>query len=83
MVLQGGLFVYPRANIKGYEEGKLRLVYEAIPMSFLIAAMGGASTDGEQSLLDVPVKTLHQKTPVFIGEKSKIDRVEAAKKKHS
>ena len=51
--------------------------------SFLIAAMGGASTDGDQSLLDVPVESLHQKTPVFIGEKSKIERVEAAKRKHS
>ena len=83
MVLQGGLFVYPRANTKGYEDGKLRLVYEAIPMSFLIATMGGASTDGDRSLLDVPVETLHQKTPVFIGEKSKIERVEAAKRAHS
>lgn len=83
MILQGGLFAYPRANIKGYEEGKLRLVYEAIPMSFLIAAMGGSSTDGDRSLLDVPVESLHQKTPVFIGEKSKIERVEAAKRKHS
>ena len=81
MVLQGGLFVYPRANIKGYEEGKLRLVYEAIPMSFLIEAMGGASTNGDQSLLEMPVTTLHQKTPVFIGEKHQIEAVEAAKKR--
>ncbi|WP_018146959.1 class 1 fructose-bisphosphatase [Henriciella marina] len=80
MVLQGGLFAYPSANIKGYEEGKLRLVYEAIPMAFLIKAMGGSSTDGERSLLEVPVETLHQKTPVFIGEKAKIDAVEAARK---
>jgi len=80
MVLQGGLFAYPSANIKGYEEGKLRLVYEAIPMAFVIQAMGGASTNGEQSILDMPVEKLHQKTPVFIGEKSKIAAVEAARK---
>lgn len=80
MVLQGGLFAYPSANIKGYEEGKLRLVYEAIPMAFLIKAMGGSSTNGERSLLEVPVETLHQKTPVFVGEKAKIDAVEAARK---
>jgi fructose-1,6-bisphosphatase I len=80
MVLQGGLFVYPSANRKGYEDGKLRLVYEAIPMSFLIHAMGGSSTDGDQSLLKVPVTELHQKTAVFIGDKAKIEAVEAAKR---
>ena len=83
MVLQGGLFAYPSANIKGYEDGKLRLVYEAIPMSFLIEAMGGASTNGDQSLLEMPVEQLHQKTAVFIGEKSKIAALEADKKRFS
>jgi len=81
LVLQGGMFAYPGANRKGYELGHLRLVYEAIPMSFLIHAMGGSSTDGDQSLLEAPVTTLHQKTPVFIGEADKIAAVEAAKKR--
>lgn len=79
LVLQGGMFAYPGADRKGYEQGHLRLVYEAIPMSFLIHAMGGASTNGDCSLLEAPVTTLHQKTPVFIGEKDKIAAVEAAK----
>ena len=80
VILQGGLFVYPRANRKGYELGHLRLVYEAIPMSFLIHAMGGSSTTGDESILEAKVTTLHQKTPVFIGEKDKIEAIEAAKK---
>lgn len=80
LVLQGGMFAYPSANRKGYEQGHLRLVYEAIPMSFLIHAMGGSSTNGDQSLLKAPVTTLHQKTPVFIGEAHKIAAIEAAKK---
>lgn len=80
MVLQGGLFAYPRANYKGYEEGKLRLVYEAIPMSFLVHAMGGSSSNGEACILDLPVAKLHQKIPVFIGDKDKIDALEAAAK---
>lgn len=83
LVLQGGMFAYPGANRKGYEQGHLRLVYEAIPMSFLIHAMGGASTNGDQSLLDAPVTTLHQKTPVFIGQKDQIAAVEAAKLKQA
>lgn len=80
LVLQGGIFAYPSANRKGYEEGHLRLVYEAIPMSFLIHAMGGSSTNGDESILKAKVTHLHQKTPVFIGEADKIAAVEAAKK---
>ena len=80
LLLQGGIFAYPSANRKGYESGHLRLVYEAIPMSFLIHAMGGASTDGTQSLLVAPVTDLHQKTPVFIGNADKIAAIEAAKR---
>ena len=81
LVLQGGLFAYPSALRKGYEQGHLRLVYEAIPMAFFIHAMGGSSTNGDVSLLEAPVKTLHQKTPVFIGEAEKIAAIEAAKKR--
>jgi len=79
LVLQGGVFAYPAAKRKKYEQGHLRLVYEAIPMSFLIHAMGGSSTNGDMSLLKAPVQTLHQKTPVFIGEAHKIAAIEAAK----
>ena len=80
MFLQGGLFAYPAADFKGYETGKLRLVYEAIPMSYLITKMGGASTNGDMSLLEMPVEKLHQKVPVFIGDADKITALEAAKK---
>lgn len=80
MVIQGGIFAYPGANRSGYEKGHLRLVYEAIPMSFLIHAMGGSSTDGDMSLLKKPVSDLHEKTPVFIGNKDKMEAIEAAKR---
>lgn len=80
LLLQGGIFAYPGANRKGYEQGHLRLVYEAIPMSYLIHQMGGSSTDGTQSLLTKPVTELHEKTPVFIGNADKIAAIEAAKR---
>lgn len=80
LVIEGGLFAYPPDGRKGYGEGHLRLVYEAIPMAFLIKAMGGASTNGDQAILDIPVKGRHQKTPVFIGERSMIAALEKAKK---
>ena len=80
LLMQGGVFAYPSANRKGYEKGHLRLVYEAIPMSFLIHAMGGSSSDGNQSLLEKPVTELHEKTPVFIGNADKIAAIERAKR---
>ena len=80
LLMQGGVFAYPSANRKGYEKGHLRLVYEAIPMSFLIHAMGGSSSDGDQSLLEKPVTELHEKTPVFIGNADKIAAIERAKR---
>lgn len=79
LIIEGGLFAYPGDARKGYENGHLRLVYEAIPMAFLIKAMGGASTNGDDPILDVPVEGRHQQTPVFIGEKEKIAALVKAK----
>lgn len=80
LVIQGGLFAYPSDKRKGYANGHLRLVYEAIPMSYLIQSIGGNSTDGFQSILEKEVTELHQKTPVFIGDKTLIQEIENIKK---
>lgn len=75
LIIQGGLFAYPGDSREGYSQGHLRLVYEAMPMSYLIESIGGASTDGKISILKKAVSELHQKTPVFIGERDLIDRI--------
>lgn len=67
LIIEGGAFVYPGNKKPGYENGHLRLIYEAIPMAFLMKAMGGAESDGTQSLLDIAPTELHQKIPVFLG----------------
>lgn len=72
LLLEGGVFAYPANARVGYENGRLRLVYEAIPMAYLIEAFGGASSDGKTSILDLTPSELHQKTPVFLGEREKI-----------
>ena len=64
-LLRGGIFVYP-PDIKN-KKGKLRLLYEASPMAFLVEAAGGAASDGQTPILDIKPKELHQRTPVFIG----------------
>jgi fructose-1,6-bisphosphatase I len=80
LIIQGGLFSYPNDSREGYSNGHLRLVYEAIPMAYLIKSVGGSSTNGQKCILDVEVSELHQKTPVFIGDKDLIKQIESLKK---
>ena len=64
-LLRGGIFVYP-ADSKN-KQGKLRLLYEASPMAFLVEAAGGAASDGEHRIVTIEPKELHERTPVFMG----------------
>ena len=74
-LLGGGLFAYP-ANRKN-KRGKLRLLYEANPLAFIVEQAGGAATDGTQRVLDVQPTELHQRTPLFIGSKNDVDAARA------
>lgn len=73
-LLKGGVFMYPETDSS--PNGKLRLLYECIPMSFLINKAGGKSSDGEKSILDIIPTELHQRCPVYIGNKDLIDILE-------
>lgn len=72
-LLKGGLFMYPGTVKK--PEGKLRLLYEGYPMAWLTEQAGGKATDGIRSLLDIEPKKIHQRTPLFLGPASEIDRI--------
>ena len=69
-LLAGGVFYYP-ADAKDPEltHGKLRLLYEAIPLAFLAEQAGGYASDGHQPILDIQPTSLHQRTPLFIGDR--------------
>ncbi len=69
-LLGGGIFAYP-ANQKT-PRGKLRLLYEANPLAFIVEQAGGAATDGVNRILDIEPTDLHQRTPLFIGSKSDV-----------
>ncbi len=73
ILCRGGVFMYPR-DAK-HKEGRLRLMYEANPMSFLIEQAGGAATDGCQRILEIQPKGLHQRAGVILGSKNEVDRV--------
>jgi fructose-1,6-bisphosphatase I len=70
-LLGGGVFAYP-ANQQS-PRGKLRLLYEANPLSFIVTEAGGAAIDGSQDILDVQPTELHQRTPLFIGSREDVD----------
>ncbi|HWL85600.1 MAG TPA: class 1 fructose-bisphosphatase [Polyangiaceae bacterium] len=74
-LVKGGIFAYP-ADTK-HPHGKLRLLYEANPMSFLFEQAGGAASDGEKSILDIHPHELHQRTPLIFGSKSDVADFEA------
>jgi len=72
----GGVFAYP--GLESRPEGKLRLQFEANPIAHIVESAGGASSDGERSLLDVEPTALHQRTPVHVGNERLIERLETA-----
>jgi len=72
---RGGIFMYPADARDPDKPGKLRLMYEANPMSLLIEQAGGAATDGHQRILDIQPTGLHQRVAVFLGSKNEVERV--------
>lgn len=76
LMISGGLFAYPQDSRAGFELGHLRLIYEAIPMAFIIESLGGAGSDGLNRVLSkVPTNT-HQKTPLVLGEATLVASLE-------
>jgi len=75
ILTRGGVFMYPWDNREPDKPGKLRLMYEANPMSWLVEQAGGAATNGEQRILDIQPTQLHQRVSVFLGSKNEVDHV--------
>merc|ERR1712048_698933 len=72
-LLYGGLFGYPAD--KKNKNGKLRLLYEGAPMSFLLEQAGGKSTTGSQRVMDITPSKVHQRVPVFLGSADDVDEI--------
>ena len=72
---RGGIFMYPRDAREPDKPGKLRLMYEANPMAFLVEQAGGAATNGYQRILDIQPSKLHERVAVFLGSRSEVERV--------
>lgn len=72
---RGGIFMYPADARDPDKPGKLRLMYEANPMSLIIEQAGGAATDGQHRILDIQPTGLHQRVAVFLGSRNEVERV--------
>ncbi|HET9048062.1 MAG TPA: class 1 fructose-bisphosphatase [Chiayiivirga sp.] len=75
ILTRGGIFIYPRDMKDPSKPGKLRLMYEANPMAFIVEQAGGAATTGLERILDLQPEKLHQRVPVFLGSKAEVERV--------
>ncbi len=73
---RGGVFMYPWDQREPHKPGKLRLMYEANPMSFLVEQAGGASTNGTELIMDLQPTDLHERVSVMLGSKEEIDRLQ-------
>jgi fructose-1,6-bisphosphatase I len=75
ILTRGGVFMYPWDKREPHKAGKLRLLYEANPMSWLIEQAGGAATNGKQRILDLQPGQLHERVSVVLGSKNEVERV--------
>ena len=75
ILTRGGVFLYPWDKREPGKPGKLRLMYEANPMAWLVEQAGGAATNGHQRILDIAPEQLHQRVSVVLGSKNEVERV--------
>jgi fructose-1,6-bisphosphatase I len=73
IIIRGGVFMYPKDTKDPAKAGKLRLMYEANPMSFIVEQAGGISSTGRQRILDIQPEGLHQRVPVILGSKNEVE----------
>lgn len=77
---RGGVFIYPAETLK--PQGKMRLLYEAAPLAFLAEQADGYASDGRKPILDIKPETLHQRVPLFIGNRSLVEMAETLIHEH-
>ena len=75
ILTRGGVFMYPWDQREPGKPGKLRLMYEANPMAWLIEQAGGAATNGKERILDIQPTKLHERVSVILGSKNEVERV--------
>jgi fructose-1,6-bisphosphatase I/sedoheptulose-1,7-bisphosphatase/fructose-1,6-bisphosphatase I len=75
ILMRGGLFMYPKDSKDPAKAGRLRLLYEANPMAWLVEQAGGAASTGRERILELRPQGLHQRAPVILGSKEEVERI--------
>ncbi|MDH5377040.1 MAG: class 1 fructose-bisphosphatase [Gammaproteobacteria bacterium] len=75
ILTRGGIFMYPKDTKDPGKAGKLRLMYEANPMSFIVEQAGGVSSTGRERIMEISPNAIHQRVPVILGSKNEVERV--------
>lgn len=75
ILVRGGVYLYPRDMRPGYENGRLRLIYEGNPIAFLVEQAGGKAFDGRTRILDLVPTAIHQRVPLMFGSADEVDRI--------
>jgi fructose-1,6-bisphosphatase I len=75
ILTRGGIFMYPYDNRDPSKPGRLRLMYEANPMAFIIEQAGGMPSTGRERILDIKPDSIHQRVPVILGSRNEVERV--------
>jgi fructose-1,6-bisphosphatase I len=75
ILTRGGVFLYPKDTKDPTKAGKLRLLYEANPMSFVVEQAGGMASSGYERIMDIKPSDLHQRVPVILGSKNEVARI--------
>jgi fructose-1,6-bisphosphatase len=74
--MRGGVFMYPKDTKDRTRPGRLRLLYEANPISMLVEQAGGRATTGSKRLMEVAPEGLHQRIPLILGSRNEVERIE-------
>jgi fructose-1,6-bisphosphatase I len=77
ILTRGGVFMYPLDTRDPSKTGRLRLMYEANPMAFIIEQAGGACSTGRERILDIKPTGIHQRVPLILGSKNEVERIVA------
>ena len=77
ILVRGGVYLYPADKRKGYQEGRLRLIYESNPIGWVVEQAGGAVSTGNENILDIEPSILHQRIPLVFGSRLEVERIES------
>jgi fructose-1,6-bisphosphatase I/sedoheptulose-1,7-bisphosphatase/fructose-1,6-bisphosphatase I len=75
ILIRGGVFMYPKDTKDPSKPGRLRLMYEANPMSMVVEQAGGKASTGRGRILEVQPDQIHQRVPVILGSSEEVDRI--------